>query len=233
MCSVGRMNSATVALGHRDLAQPPLAPPSPRRRPPPPTGGDRGGRYPSHRAHRRPPRVVPDRRRSDHHLVPSPVLHRCRRGASARTTDRGAETPARSQSAPPWTDDDGVWLFTDWLDLPLDSTDVAAVAAVAAVELQASMQDPTVSSTGSSIWSAALGPHTPDRTGVAARPTALPGRPPRVVAYRKPNLLRGADVDIESSASARAAGSTRRELVLVDPCRWHRIPGTRRCGSRR
>lgn len=33
----------------------------------------------------------------------------------------------------------GVWLFTDWLDLPLDSTDVAAVAAV---ELQASMQDP-------------------------------------------------------------------------------------------
>lgn len=33
----------------------------------------------------------------------------------------------------------GVWLFTDWLDLSLDSTDVAAVAAV---ELQASMQDP-------------------------------------------------------------------------------------------
>ncbi len=33
----------------------------------------------------------------------------------------------------------GVWLFTDWLDLPLDGTDVAAVAAV---ELQASVQDP-------------------------------------------------------------------------------------------
>ncbi len=33
----------------------------------------------------------------------------------------------------------GVWLFTDWLDLPLDRTDVAAVAAV---ELQASLRDP-------------------------------------------------------------------------------------------
>lgn len=33
----------------------------------------------------------------------------------------------------------GVWLFTDWLDLPLDKTDVAAVAAV---ELQASLRDP-------------------------------------------------------------------------------------------
>jgi S-adenosylmethionine-dependent methyltransferase len=33
----------------------------------------------------------------------------------------------------------GVWLFVDWLDLPLDSTDVLAVAAV---ELQASMRDP-------------------------------------------------------------------------------------------
>jgi SAM-dependent methyltransferase len=33
----------------------------------------------------------------------------------------------------------GVWLFTDWLDLPLDSTDVEAVAAV---ELQASERDP-------------------------------------------------------------------------------------------
>jgi S-adenosylmethionine-dependent methyltransferase len=33
----------------------------------------------------------------------------------------------------------GVWLFADWLDLPLDSTDVEAVAAV---ELQASIRDP-------------------------------------------------------------------------------------------
>ena len=33
----------------------------------------------------------------------------------------------------------GVWLFTDWLDLPLASTDIVAVAAV---ELQASMRDP-------------------------------------------------------------------------------------------
>lgn len=33
----------------------------------------------------------------------------------------------------------GVWLFADWLDLPADSTDLQAVAAV---ELQASMRDP-------------------------------------------------------------------------------------------
>jgi SAM-dependent methyltransferase len=33
----------------------------------------------------------------------------------------------------------GVWLFSDWLDLPSDDTDVAAVAAV---ELEASMRDP-------------------------------------------------------------------------------------------
>jgi len=33
----------------------------------------------------------------------------------------------------------GVWLFVDWLDLPLESTDVPAVAAA---ELQASMRDP-------------------------------------------------------------------------------------------
>jgi len=33
----------------------------------------------------------------------------------------------------------GVWLFADWLDLPPESTDVAAVAAV---ELEASMRDP-------------------------------------------------------------------------------------------
>ena len=33
----------------------------------------------------------------------------------------------------------GVWLFADWLDLPLDSTDVKAVAAA---ELQASLRDP-------------------------------------------------------------------------------------------
>jgi len=33
----------------------------------------------------------------------------------------------------------GVWLFTDWLDLPPLSTDVAAVAAV---ELEASLRDP-------------------------------------------------------------------------------------------
>ena len=33
----------------------------------------------------------------------------------------------------------GVWLFADWLDLPLESTDVPAVAAV---ELQASTRDP-------------------------------------------------------------------------------------------
>lgn len=33
----------------------------------------------------------------------------------------------------------GVWLFVDWLDLPLESTDVQAVAAV---ELQASLRDP-------------------------------------------------------------------------------------------
>ncbi len=33
----------------------------------------------------------------------------------------------------------GVWLFTDWLELPADSTDVAAVAAV---ELEASLRDP-------------------------------------------------------------------------------------------
>lgn len=33
----------------------------------------------------------------------------------------------------------GVWLFTDWRDLPANTTDVAAVAAV---ELQASLQDP-------------------------------------------------------------------------------------------
>lgn len=33
----------------------------------------------------------------------------------------------------------GVWLFVDWLDLPLDDTDVRAVAAV---ELQASLRDP-------------------------------------------------------------------------------------------
>lgn len=33
----------------------------------------------------------------------------------------------------------GVWLFTDWLDLPADTTDVDAVAAV---ELQASLRDP-------------------------------------------------------------------------------------------
>ncbi len=33
----------------------------------------------------------------------------------------------------------GVWLFSDWLDLPLDGTDVAAVADV---ELQASLRDP-------------------------------------------------------------------------------------------
>lgn len=39
----------------------------------------------------------------------------------------------------------GVWLFTDWLDLPPESTDVAAVAAV---ELEASVRDPTGSSAG-------------------------------------------------------------------------------------
>jgi hypothetical protein len=33
----------------------------------------------------------------------------------------------------------GVWLFTDWLDLPLDTTDVEAVAAA---ELEASLRDP-------------------------------------------------------------------------------------------
>lgn len=33
----------------------------------------------------------------------------------------------------------GVWLFTDWLDLPTASTDVAAVGAV---ELEASLRDP-------------------------------------------------------------------------------------------
>jgi hypothetical protein len=33
----------------------------------------------------------------------------------------------------------GVWLFSDWLDLPLEGTDVAAVAEV---ELRASGQDP-------------------------------------------------------------------------------------------
>jgi hypothetical protein len=33
----------------------------------------------------------------------------------------------------------GVWLFSDWLDLPLATTDVAAVAAV---ELEASRRDP-------------------------------------------------------------------------------------------
>ena len=33
----------------------------------------------------------------------------------------------------------GVWLFVDWLDLPLESTDVQAVATV---ELQASLRDP-------------------------------------------------------------------------------------------
>lgn len=33
----------------------------------------------------------------------------------------------------------GVWLFVDWLDLPVEGTDVAAVAAV---ELQASLRDP-------------------------------------------------------------------------------------------
>ncbi|MHB8288201.1 MAG: class I SAM-dependent methyltransferase [Acidimicrobiales bacterium] len=33
----------------------------------------------------------------------------------------------------------GVWLFADWLDLPTESTDVAAVAVV---ELEASMRDP-------------------------------------------------------------------------------------------
>ena len=33
----------------------------------------------------------------------------------------------------------GVWLFADWLDLPVDATDVAAVAAV---ELEASRRDP-------------------------------------------------------------------------------------------
>jgi S-adenosylmethionine-dependent methyltransferase len=33
----------------------------------------------------------------------------------------------------------GVWLFTDWMDLPVDDTDVAAVAAV---EMQASLRDP-------------------------------------------------------------------------------------------
>lgn len=33
----------------------------------------------------------------------------------------------------------GVWLFTDWMDLPLDRTDVAAVADV---ELRASLRDP-------------------------------------------------------------------------------------------
>jgi S-adenosylmethionine-dependent methyltransferase len=33
----------------------------------------------------------------------------------------------------------GVWLFSDWLELPLETTDVAAVAAV---ELEASRRDP-------------------------------------------------------------------------------------------
>ena len=33
----------------------------------------------------------------------------------------------------------GVWLFTDWMDLPLAGTDMAAVADV---ELQASLRDP-------------------------------------------------------------------------------------------
>jgi hypothetical protein len=33
----------------------------------------------------------------------------------------------------------GVWLFSDWLDLPVASTDVAAVAEV---ELQAGLRDP-------------------------------------------------------------------------------------------
>jgi SAM-dependent methyltransferase len=33
----------------------------------------------------------------------------------------------------------GVWLFTDWMDLPVDTTDVAAVAEV---ELRASLRDP-------------------------------------------------------------------------------------------
>ena len=33
----------------------------------------------------------------------------------------------------------GVWLFTDWMDLPVEDTDVAAVAAV---EMEASLRDP-------------------------------------------------------------------------------------------
>ena len=33
----------------------------------------------------------------------------------------------------------GVWLFADWLDLPLETTDVSAVGAV---ELEASLRDP-------------------------------------------------------------------------------------------
>ena len=41
------------------------------------------------------------------------------------------------------------------------------------------------------------------------------------------------DVNVQRSAPARAAGTTRRELVLVDPRQWHRLPGTWRCGSRR
>jgi S-adenosylmethionine-dependent methyltransferase len=33
----------------------------------------------------------------------------------------------------------GVWLFSDWLDLPVAETDIEAVAAV---ELEASLRDP-------------------------------------------------------------------------------------------
>jgi S-adenosylmethionine-dependent methyltransferase len=60
-------------------------------------------------------------------------------GAETRadTVDGLSELMRRAQVDPvAWY---GVWLFVDWLELPLESTDVKAVAAA---ELQASLRDP-------------------------------------------------------------------------------------------
>lgn len=49
----------------------------------------------------------------------------------------------------------GVWLFVDWLEFggaELDPRDAKQVAAIAAVELEASRRDPTANSAASFTW---------------------------------------------------------------------------------
>jgi len=70
-------------------------------------------------------------------LVPKQARWVCSVPTPAPTRSRAAEPVAGERCRPGGVV--GAWLFADWLDLPTESTDLAAVAAV---ELQASMRYP-------------------------------------------------------------------------------------------